>query len=187
MIFSLPSYRRLSDLDLARLRLDDERNPSWRAGRMLLNLLLLSGLWGMPLYARWLVLADQARDQPFSEAVLGKWWLGDRAILEFTPNRHLRLCGEKGLIETAEYQIVNDTLWVDDFKRQPGDVALLVKAQCFQITIRDNQLIVRPAKFGFTPIPRHGWEDSVLRRLLPEMERETRQFHRSKRAWPEAH
>ena len=42
--------------------------------RMLLNLLLLSGLWGMPLYARWLVLADQAMDQPLSEAVVGKWW-----------------------------------------------------------------------------------------------------------------
>lgn len=175
MIFSLPSYRRLSDMDLARLRRDDERNPSRRAMRMLLNLLLLSGLWGMPLYARWLVVADQARGQPLSEAVLGKWWRDEEVFLEFTPDRHLRLCREEGLIESAEYQIVGDMLWVSDFRRRD---LLAVEPQCFRISLRGNQLILTPAKDGFTA---RGRDDrSSLRTVLPAWEGATVQFQRGK-------
>jgi hypothetical protein len=179
MIFSLPSYRRLSEADLARLRRDDERYPFNRVVRMLLNLLLLSGLWGMPLYARWIVLPDivgvETKNLPkailgewWSDRKFGEWWNEHKAVVELTAAQQVRLFWEGALIETADYRIVENVLEVSDFRSQPVDHRLLVNPQRFQISIHGNQLILTPASFGFTPIPENAvWEGSSLRLVLP--------------------
>jgi hypothetical protein len=73
MFSSLPDYRRFAEADLQRLRKDHKRNPSNRLGGMMFNLVLLAGLWGVPLYARWFVLSNITSTHPLPEAVLGEW------------------------------------------------------------------------------------------------------------------
>ncbi|MGH7168893.1 MAG: hypothetical protein ACRELF_01065 [Gemmataceae bacterium] len=179
MIFSLPSYRRLSEVDLDRLRRDEDRDSSNRVARVLFNLLLLMGLWGVPLYARWVLLSDVVGAESLPKAALGKWWKDDKAVLEFTADQQLRLIQNGALIESADYWMLGDTLNVSDFKSQPGNHRLPVSRQCFHISIRDDRLDVTPATTGFTAIPEKAWvEGSSLRLVLPAWHGATVQFRR---------
>jgi hypothetical protein len=174
MIFSLPSYRRLSETDLACLRKDDAQQTSTRAARVFFNLLLLVGLWGAPLYARWVVLAD------LPKAVLGKWQHGEKNVLEFTPNYQVRLLRDGDAIETAKYRFAGDVLVLSDFRRQPGDRPLPVDQQGYSISLHGDRLTITPAADWFTPVPDNAArEGSSLRLLLPAFHGASVQFRRA--------
>ena len=176
-MFSLPNYRRLSDADLDRLRRDNDRNSSSSVARILFNLLLLAGLWGVPLYARWMLLADVIGAESLPKAILGEWWddrhhgewwNADKAVLEFTTDQQIRLFWGKALIETANYRIVGNTLEVSNFIHHPDGRHLTVNSQHYQITIYGNRLNVSPSTTGFTPVPENAAEEwSGLRSVLP--------------------
>jgi len=179
MIFSLPSYRRLSEADLERFRNAGDQQSSIRVARALFNILLLAGLWGAPLYARWCVLSDMKETPSLSEAVLGQWRYGDKSLLEFTSDQQIRLSQDGMMIETASYRIVGDVLEIYDFKLQLGHHDLEINQQRYQISILDENLIVRPSAIGFTPVPEHTqWERSGLRMVLPQFHGASVQFRR---------
>ena len=167
MIFSLPSYRRLSEADLDRLSRDEDRNSSNRIARVLFNLLLLAGLWGVPIYARWVFLSDVVGTKSLPNAMLGKWWKDDEVYLEFTADQQIRLFWKGAMIETADYRIFGDMLEVSDITRHPGDRHLSVNPQHYRISIRGHQLDITPSTTGFTPIPERSTEGSTLRLVLP--------------------
>jgi hypothetical protein len=182
MFPSLPDYRRIAEATIQRIRKDRKRTTD-RPARMLFNVLLLTGLWGVPLYARWMILSDMNVAQVLSEDILGKWLIGEkgaRGFLEFTPKRQLRLIQNNGvMIESADFEIVGGALWVSNFKSQPGGHLLPTDHQCYQISIRDDQLIVKPATSGFTHVPVDSWEEGRLRMVLPPWQGVIRQFQRA--------
>ena len=121
MFSSLPDYRRFADAALKRFRKDNKREPSNRLGRMMLNLVLLAGLWGLPLYARWIVLADRnstnstseniTKTTPetkinISEAIVGKWRPvdGSHFSITFTRDGKFVVSWKETIVETAHYQ-----------------------------------------------------------------------------------
>jgi hypothetical protein len=181
MIFSsLPDYRRFSDAALERLR--EGRSPADRFAGMLFNLAILAGLWGAPLYARWVILSDIQETKGLPEAVLGRWLVGDKSLLEFTPDQQIRLFRDDALIETADYRIIGDTLQISNFKLQPGDHELELNQQRYQISLRAGQLIVTPSTSGFTPVPEHAqWEEGRLRLILPHFHGDSVRFLRENR------
>jgi hypothetical protein len=183
MIFSsLPDYRRFSDAALERIRQDDGRKTFDRLAAMLFNLAILAGLWGAPLYARWMVLSDMHETKSLSEVVLGRWRVGDTSLLEFTLDQQIRLFWHGALIETADYRIIGDMLEISNFKLQPGDHELELNQQYYQIALRTGQLIVTPSTSGFTPVPEHAqWEESRLRLILPHFHGASVQFLRENR------
>jgi hypothetical protein len=106
MIFSLPSYRRLSQADLDGLRKDSDQTNAARVSRVLLNILLLTGLWALPFYLRSLVLPEQSDTINPSEAIIGRWQLstGDGQAIEFTSDGEFQL-SRGGIVElTAHYR-----------------------------------------------------------------------------------
>jgi hypothetical protein len=183
MFPSLPNYRRFAETTIQRIRKNRKRKTD-RPARMLFNVLLLAGLWGVPLYARWMILSDLNVIQVLSEEVLGKWEMdnkGHKRILEFTL-KQLRLIQNKAITESADYQIVGDALWVSSFKSQPGDHPLPVNQQRYQISIRDHRLIIKPATTGFTRIPENAaWEGPSQLRIivLPPWQGAISQFQRA--------
>jgi hypothetical protein len=183
MLPSLPDYRRFAEATIRRIRKDRKRRTD-RPARMLFNVLLLAGLWGIPLYGRWLMLSDTDITQDLPEAVLGRWLIGEkgeRGVLEFTPRKQLRLIRNNGvMIESADYEIVGDALWLSNFKSR-SDHLLPVDHQRYQISIRDDRLIVKPATSGFTHIPEHAADEgpSWLRMELPPWQGVNRQFQRA--------
>lgn len=181
MIFSsLPDYRRFSDDALKRL--SDGRSTADRLAGMLFNLAILAGLWGAPLYARWVILSDIQETKGLPEAVLGRWPVGDNSLLEFTPDQQIRLFWHGALIETADYRISGDMLEISNFKLQPGDHDLELNRQRYQIAIRADQLIVTPSASGFMPVPHNAaWEGSRLRLTLPHFHGSSVQFPRENR------
>ena len=105
MIFSLPSYRRLSEADLDRLRKDSDENISNRVSRALFNILLLAGLWGLPFYLRSLVQPEASDTIDPSKAIVGRWQSRAQKslALEFTRNGDFRL-SRQGIVKlTAHY------------------------------------------------------------------------------------
>jgi hypothetical protein len=149
---------------------------------MLFNVVLLAGLWGIPLYGRWMILPGVNPTQALAEAMLGKWQIGkegSRSFFEFTP-KQLRLVGKKGeTIESADYDIAGDVLMLSGFKLQPGDRDLEIGHQCYRISIRGDQFTVTPSDAGFMPIHRHDWPECRLRELLPRSQGQTREFQRA--------
>ncbi len=182
MLPSLPSYRRFAEATIQRINKARKRKSSDRPARMLFNVVLLAGLWGIPLYGRWMILTAMNPTQALTEAILGKWRIGKEgswSFFEFTP-KQLRLVGKKGeMIESADYDIAGDVLMLFAFKLQPGDHDLEIGQQCYQISIRGDQLTVTPSNAGFTPIDRHDWPECRLRGLLPRRQGETREFQRA--------
>jgi hypothetical protein len=180
MFSSLPDYRRFAEADLQRLRKDHKRNPSNRLGGMMFNLVLLAGLWGVPLYARWFVLSNINPTQPLSEAVVGEWRRDEKWTLSFTRTEELQLIEEESIFETAHYQILGDKLLVSGFTRQPDNRLLPVESQCYQISVRGHRLSVEPASIGFTSIPEKGaGGGSWLRKVLPAFHGSTVEYHRA--------
>jgi hypothetical protein len=183
MFSSLPDYRHFADSALQRLGNDPERKPSTRFGGMVLNLVLLAGLWGLPLYARRIVLSDRNGSESthesttkttpesrvnLSEDIIGKWQSAGANYLEFTANQQLQLIQNEELIETADYRIVGEVLEVSSFKLQPGDRDLEINQQKYRISIHGDQLALKAADKGFTPIAeKMQWEKSNLRKVLP--------------------
>ncbi len=183
MLPSLPSYRRFAEATIQRINKARKRKSSDRPVRMLFNVVLLAGLWGLPLYSRWLILPDKNIIQDLPEAVLGRWLIGEkgeRGVLEFTPKKQLRLIRNGAIIESAEYEIIGDSLWVSDFKSQSRDHLLPVDQQRYEISVYDNRLIVKPATSGFTHIPENSaLEGSGLRLVLPPWQIVISQFQRA--------
>jgi hypothetical protein len=105
MIFSVPRYRRLSEDDLARLNKDDPRNPTRRLQSALLNILLLAGLWGVPLYGRSVVLSAMNEPKSALEAVVGKWrpTNGSHFQIAFTSEGQFVLSWKETVVATARY------------------------------------------------------------------------------------
>lgn len=171
MSYSLPDYRRFAEAALQRLRKDHTRKTSNRWERMLLNVVLVAGLWGGVLYARWLIPSDVNPAQNLPVALFGKWqseWLGDRGFLEFTPNHQLLLVRNGKMIESADYQIVGDVLMISGFTDQPSGRDLELQSQCYRISIHGSQLTINAADIGFTRVPEHlQFEKSGLRTVLP--------------------
>lgn len=109
MVFSLPSYRRLSEADLHRLRNDSEQRGSARISRIAFNLLLLVGLWGLPHYLRSLVLSSPSDTIDPHEAIVGRWQDVDNSsyVLEFTRDGVVNLT-QGGIVKwTAHYRFNN--------------------------------------------------------------------------------
>jgi hypothetical protein len=170
MYDSIPDYRRFAESAMQRVRKNHQRTSSDRLARLLFNVVLLAGLWGVPLYARWLVMSSMNVTQGLSEIILGRWQIVEsgNGFLEFTPKMQVRLVGRNGIvIESADYQIAGEALMVFGFKLQPGNRDLeMEQQQCYRISIRGDQLTIASSDRGFTAIPRHG-SDSHLRRVLP--------------------
>ncbi len=183
MFPSLPNYRRFAEATIQRIDKARKRKSSGRPARMLFNVVLLAGLWGLPLYGRWMILSGMNTTQCLPEAVLGRWLIGEkgeRGVLEFTPKKQLRLIRNRAIIESADYEIIGDSLWVSDFKSQSRDHLLPVDQQRYEISIYDNRLIVKPATTGFTRIPENSaLEGSGLRLVLPPMHGVISQFQRA--------
>jgi hypothetical protein len=179
MIFSLPNYRRLSEEDLARLNKDDPRSPSRRLQKAVLNILLLAGLWGLPFYGRSAVLSAM-NEKMLREEILGKWLTSGGGLLEFTPNRRVRLSYGKRVVESAYYSFVGgDIVEIDGFRQQPEDRYLVVEPQWYQIPIQGGQLLtVTPSTYGFRPSLNAAVERSSLCRVLPTSHGDSRQFRR---------
>lgn len=172
MFSSLPDYRRFAHTALQRLNNAPERKPSNRFCGMLLNLVLLAGLWGLPLYARWMILTERDSTKSLAEAIIGKWRCSETSYLEFTPDHHLRLFRNDSIIESADYQLVGHVLQVFRFKLQPGDQELEINQQCYRFSIRGDRLNVTSADIGFTPVisidrPRDRSGGSHMRQVLP--------------------
>jgi hypothetical protein len=178
MLSSLPDYRRFAEADFQWPRKENDRKTSDRFERMFFNVVLLAALWGGPMYARWMILSDMnitdnitqvplevvLGDLP--EAVLGEWRFGAESFLEFTPNHQLELIGSRGIIESADYQIVGDVLKISGFKRQPDNLDLAIVEQCYRISIRGGTLIITPSDSGFTPFDRHTPSEGYLRSVV---------------------
>ncbi len=183
MFSSLPDYRRFAESSLRRLRKDQKRTTSGRLGRIVFNLVLLAGLWGLPLYARWMVVSEMNATLPLSSSLLeGEWRGDDGSVLLFAPSKELRLIEKGTMIESADYRIVDDELEIGGFMRQPGDRFLPVVVQRYQVrfTIRGDRMIIVPAKKGFTPIPEKASEEgSRLRLVLPPFRGISVVFHRA--------
>lgn len=191
MFSSLPDYCRLAESVLPRLRKDSEQRTPNRLRRMALNLVLLAGLWGLPLYARWMVLADRNPPQEMSDSlsqhpsedILGKWRKDEsNSILEFSRKGELRLIGQQEVVESADYRIVGDELEVSGFRQQPDDRLLTVNQQRYQIITRGDRLLIKPAPAGFTSVPldRSHAADGSLRYVLPPWSGQSSKFHRVK-------
>lgn len=180
MFSSLPDYRRFAEATLQRLRMDPKQKTSDRLGGMVINIVLLAGLWGVPLYARWLILSDVNSTQPLSEAVLGKWRRDDRDILEFTRRGELHLIRNEVMVESADYRIEGDILEVSGFTEQPDDRPLPVVQQRYQIAIRGARLIIKPAPSGVNWVPdrRHAEGGNSLLFVLPPWSGVTAHFQR---------
>jgi len=162
MVFSLPSYRRLSEADLHRLRNDSAQRTSARIARILFNILLLVGLWGLPLYLRSFVSSKPSgtidpHEAIDPEAIIGRWRSADGsgAVLEFTRDGALRLSREGIVKLTAHYRFnergdivfydINPPL-VIDHQEEPG-------AQC--------RYTLRFTGDGFSVTDR-GWEFDAM-------------------------
>jgi hypothetical protein len=122
MIFSVPRYRRLSEEDLARLDKDDPRSPSRRLQSALLNVLLLTGLWGLPFYGRSVVLS--AMDEPKRETgtIIGKWRTTDGSHFQIAFNRdgQLMLSWKGAVVATARYSFQmgdENVIALSDFRK----------------------------------------------------------------------
>lgn len=180
MFSSLPDYRRFAESALPRLRKDHERETSNRIGGMAFNIILLAGLWGVPLYARWMILSDRNPTQNLSTEVLGKWRKDDSHILEFTRRGELLLIliRNKVVVESADYRIAGDVLEVSGFTQQPENRLLPVNQQRYQLFLRGDRLLIKPATTGFTSIPERASEGSGLRLVLPPWSGVTVQFQR---------
>lgn len=182
MFSSLPDYPRSAETVLQPPREGNEGKAADRIGRMLFRLAILAGLWGVVLYARWMIVSDMIPAQNLPEAVLGKWQsdrMDGRSFIEFTPNHQLRLVGNGTTIESADYEIVGGELMIWRFQHPPGDRDLELGQQCYQISVRGNQLAVTVSDRGITPIPEHTqFEPSSLRLLLPFWQGYTVQFQR---------
>lgn len=102
MISLLTHFRRLSEVDLQRLRSSGQQ----RAARMGLNLLLLAGLWGLVLYLRALALPEPAGARYPPRAILGQWQaaITSRSTIEFTHAGVFRLMREGIIKRTAVYR-----------------------------------------------------------------------------------
>lgn len=129
MIFSLPSYRRFAEASIYRLRKDDGRVTPDRLGAIFFNIVLLTGLWGIPLYARWLVQSNvNSRSRAF-ESIVGTWrtTAGSPFQITFTRDGQFGLSWKGTVIETASYWFhegnLNEVV-MSDFCEQPGNRAI---------------------------------------------------------------
>jgi hypothetical protein len=106
MIFSLPNYRRLSEADLHRLRKDGEPQASTRLARMVINLLLLAGLWGLPYYLCSQVASGPSDTIDRHEAIIGRWQRVDDSDydLEFTGDGAIHQSRDGIVKWTAHYR-----------------------------------------------------------------------------------
>jgi hypothetical protein len=183
MFSSLPDYRRFAESALRRLRKDQKRTTCGRLSRIVCNLVILTGLWGLPLYARWMVVSEMNATLPLSWSLLGgEWRSDDGSVLLFTWGDELRLIVNGTMIESANYRIVDDELEIGGFMRHPGDRPLPVVVQRYQVTftIRGDRMTIVPAKKGFTPIPEKASEEgSRLRLVLPPFRGTSVVFHRA--------
>jgi hypothetical protein len=125
MFPSLPDYRRFAEATIRRTR-KDRRRKTDRPARMLFNVLLLAGLWGVPLYARWVILADIGTPKHAHGTIVGTWRAtdGSHFLITFTADGQFKLLWQDTIIETARYWF-NDgnqnEILVSDFREQPGD------------------------------------------------------------------
>jgi hypothetical protein len=157
MIFSLPSYRRLSEADLQRLRKDGERRTSTRGARILFNILLLVGLWGLPYYLRSLVASSPSGTIDPREAIIGKWQdVNDSGyVLEFTRDGGFHRSRSGIVKQTAHYRF-NERGDVVIYDRKPPlviDHREEVDAQC-----RYTVLFTR----GGLSVTDWGWEFDAM-------------------------
>jgi hypothetical protein len=180
MFSSLPDYRRFAETALQRLRTDAQQKTSRRVSGIVINVALLAGLWGLPLYARRIVLTDLNSTPPLPEAIVGEWQVDQRNSLVFKRDHELRLIQNDALIELADYRIVEDVLEVSGFSRWPDNRPLPVVLQRYRISIRGHHLIVTSASNQPNQVPEiEAEEGSSLRRVLPAFPGRTVQFLRA--------
>jgi hypothetical protein len=130
MFNSIPDYRRFAEATIQGVCKDRQRTSPDRLARMLFNVILLAGLWGVPLYARWVILADIDKDIAKPEqaqgTIIGKWRAtnGTHFSITFTEDGQFVLSWKEIILETATYwfhQGNQELIVVADFREQPGD------------------------------------------------------------------
>ncbi len=134
MFSSLPDYRRFAEATIRCIRKDQKRGNFDRPARMMFNVLLLAGLWGVPLYARWVILADIDKDfsiplrepDPAQGTIVGKWRAtdGTHFLITFTKDGQFILSWKETILQTARYWFFEENeeeIVIDDFREQPGD------------------------------------------------------------------
>ena len=126
MFSSMPDYRRFAEAALQRLRKDPTRKTCNRWERMLLNVVLVTGLWGVPLYARWVVLSDIDRPEDVAEGIVGKWRAtdGSHFSIAFTAEGQFVLSWKETIVETARYWFNDgkqDEIVLADFREPPDE------------------------------------------------------------------
>lgn len=145
MFSSLPDYRRFAETTIRRIRKDRKRMTD-RPAVMMFNVLLLAGLWGVPLYARWLILANNDRSEHVPETIVGKWRTtdGSHFSITFTADGHFELSWKEAIIETARYWFRDKNqheAMIADFREQPGDRVVEGEEKWwFRVIIERNKL-----------------------------------------------
>lgn len=146
MFSSMPDYRRFAEAALQRLRKDHTRKTCTRWERMLLNVVLVAGLWGVPLYARWVVLSDIDRPADVAEGIVGKWRAmdGSHFSIAFNTDGQFALSWKETLVETARYWF-NDgdqnEIVLAEFRQQPGDRLIEGEKMCwFRVSLAGKKL-----------------------------------------------
>jgi len=189
MFHSIPDYRRFKEDAVQRVRKDRQRTSPDRLGRMLFNVMLLAGLWGVPLYARWVILADIDKqiakpEQPPEEAqgtIVGKWRAtdGTHYSITFTKDEQFILSWKETILETAHYWFFEEDeeeIVIDAFHEQPGDRLIVGDEKWwFRATVKGEKLSTSPTfrildHFRHEPLPawhKHRQMDGEEMKLLP--------------------
>jgi hypothetical protein len=177
MIFSLPNYRHLSEAALERLRKDDGRQSSGRATGILFNVLLVAGLWGVPLYGRWVVLSHRTGPMDLREAILGKWRATEdsRFTITFTEDGRFVLMCKNMIFATARYRIgeqEKDEVKLDRFPKPGGEGPIPQEERCwFRAAVTEGALHITPSVDRWNGAVRQGksWQCDDDRLELPPL------------------
>jgi hypothetical protein len=183
MIFSVPGYRRLSEEDLARLRKDDPRNPARRLQAAFFNILLLAGLWGLPLYGRSVVLSAMDERKSAPEVIVGSKWRttdGSDFQIAFTSEGQFVLSWKEAVVATARYSFHEDeenVIVLSDFHKLDERVeqgAMEEDGMCwFWVSWKNGKLsTTRVLDRRHRPRPEAGWQIGGERLTLPGVDLE---------------
>jgi hypothetical protein len=187
MFSSLPDYRRFAEAALQRIRKDHKQKSSHRLSGMLFNILLLAGLWGLPLYARWVVVPDIHRSTSEPPSLIGKWQAmnGSHFSITFSADGQFVVSWKETVLETARYWFADrdqkDVL-LFDFRKQPGNQPLAEEKRCwFSVSFAGKRLKTAISLFSVDEFDRDRikpeslahWEmeGEALRLYLADFER----------------
>lgn len=153
MFSSLPDYRRFGETVLQRMHKDPKQPSSNRLVERTFNILLLAALWGVPLYARWVVVPYIHRpkiESPSSPSIVGKWKttkFGNHFSVTFTEDGQFVVSWKDTVLETARYSFADDNqhiLVLENFRKQPGDLPFADKPRCeLSVSVESKKLSTR--------------------------------------------